>query len=197
MKTMQFEVERKFWVDDFDVLLSALNELGCTVDSGVEQVDQYFSHPARDFVKTDEVLRLRNVGDLNRVTYKGARIDSTTKTRHELELPLPDGSAMLHDFCEMLTLLGFGPLMTVRKFRRKGLCEWGGTQIEVCLDEIDQLGKFAELEATTDARGLDEAKEKLASLAERLELKRSERRSYLELLQHQLAPRHIDRGKVC
>jgi predicted adenylyl cyclase CyaB len=85
--------------------------------------------------------------------------------------------------------------MTVRKFRRQGVCEWDGAEIEVCLDEIDQLGKFVELEATTDARGLDEAKDKLTSLAERLNLTRPEQRSYLELLQHQLLPRHLDLGK--
>jgi adenylate cyclase class 2 len=192
---MQFEVEQKFWVNDFDVVLSGLQEMGSSVDAGEEQVDQYFAHPARDFVVTDEVLRLRAVGDSNCITYKGARIDSSTKTRHELELPLHDGADVMRDFEEMLTLLGFRPLMTVRKFRRKSLCEWDGAEIEVCLDEIDQLGKFVEIEATTDARGLDEAKETLSTLAERLDLTRLERRSYLELLQHQLAPRHIDLGK--
>ncbi|MCA9214478.1 MAG: class IV adenylate cyclase [Planctomycetales bacterium] len=185
---MQFEVERKFWVNDFSVVVAALTDLGSNIDDGVEQVDQYFAHPSRDFVQTDEVFRLRNVGDANFVTYKGARIDSTTKTRHELELPLGNGAQTLADFESLLTLLGFTPIMTVRKFRRKGICEWEGTNIEVCLDEIDQLGTFVELEATTDARGLDDAKERLASLAERLELTRAERRSYLELLQHQLSP---------
>ena len=191
---MQFEVERKFWVNDFTVMLAGLGELGSAVDDGVEQVDQYFKHPARDFVKTDEVLRIRNVGDANFVTYKGARTDSTTKTRHELELPLGDGAQTLSDFHSLLTLLGFAPLMTVRKFRRKAICDWEGMPIEVCLDEIDQLGTFVELEATTDARGLEHAKDRLNSLAERLDLTRSERRSYLELLQHQLAPQRMDRG---
>ena len=59
---MQFEVERKFWVNDFKVMLTGLDTLGSSVDEGVEQVDQYFNHPSKDFVKTDEVLRIRNVG---------------------------------------------------------------------------------------------------------------------------------------
>ena len=194
ISAMQFEVERKFWVNDFKVMLTGLDTLGSSVDEGVEQVDQYFNHPSKDFVKTDEVLRIRNVGDANFVTYKGARIDSTTKTRHELELPLGDGPQNLKDFGSMLTLLGFSPIMTVRKFRRKAMCDWEGIPIEICLDEIDQLGTFVELEATTDARGLENAKERLSSLAAQLGLTRSERRSYLELLQHQLAPQRMDRG---
>lgn len=193
---MQFEVERKFWIEDFEVVQQRLDELDVQVDEGKDQVDQYFTHPARDFTKTDEVFRLRNVGEQNYITYKGARIDATTKTRQELELPLADGESVPKDFAKLLTVLGFEPIMTVRKHRRKAAFEWEGTRIEVCLDEINQLGSFVELEATSDARGLDSAKEKIGTLAERLELTRPERRSYLELLLHQLAPSKLGKGDL-
>ena len=44
--------------------------------------------PCRDFAQTDEALRIRTVGDTSFVTYKGPKLDATTKTRRELELPL-------------------------------------------------------------------------------------------------------------
>lgn len=188
---MQFEVEKKYWVNDFDFCIETVNQLGGQFAEPVEQADQYFQHPSRDFTSTDEVLRLRASNDNNYITYKGARIDATTKTRHELELPLAPGKASFQDFTELLSLLGFSPIMTVRKKRCKALFQWEGREVEICLDEIDQLGTFVELETTSDAQNLDAAKAVLVSLAKHLNLDRDERRSYLELLLHQLAPPQV------
>jgi adenylate cyclase class 2 len=191
---MKFEVEKKYWVDDFDPLLCKLRGLNAHVHDTVDQADQYFAHPTRDFSKTDEVLRLRRVGNKNFVTYKGARIDSTTKTRQELEFSLHDGEDAERDFAQLLKVLGFCPVMTVRKRRTIAHCPWEDEIIEVAMDEIDQLGLFVELEITSDAEHLDAAKQHLTSLAARLELTRLERRSYLELLLHQLADQIVPRS---
>ena len=90
-----------------------------TLGEPIVQSDQYFAHPARDFAQTDEALRIRTVGDTSFVTYKGPKLDATSKTRRELELPLaasdPDGS----QFAELLAALGFTPVAIVRKQRRK------------------------------------------------------------------------------
>ena len=184
---MDFEVEKKFWLPDVNQSLERLKQLGVEVAAGKDQVDKYYNHPARDFVKTDEVLRMRVVGDKNYITYKGARIDSTTKMRRELELPLLDGQ-YLHDFEQLLTVLGFQPMMTIHKFRRKGELRWHDYDVEISLDEIDQLGSFMELETTSDLKHLELAKSALESLAEALQLDRQEHRSYLELMLHQLGP---------
>lgn len=188
---MQFEVEKKFWIDSLNDALAKLEKLGVSVGPPIEQIDKYFSHPQRDFGKTDEALRLREVGPKNFITYKGARIDDTTKTRRELELPLIDGSEHSEQFEQLLTLLGFDPVMTVRKFRRKAEREWDGYQVEICIDEIDQLGQFIELEITSDLKDLDQTKAALLSLAEHLKLSRPEKRSYLELLLNQLGPQQV------
>ena len=66
-----------------------------------------------------------------------------------------------------------------------------GGQVEICLDEIDQLGQFIELEITSDLKHLDATKSALLSLAEHLELSRPEKRSYLELLLSQLGPQQV------
>jgi adenylate cyclase class 2 len=184
---MEFEVEKKFWLPVVEQTLQLLEGLGVELAPGNDQVDKYYNHPARDFVKTDEVLRLRSVGSENFITYKGARIDSTTKTRRELELPLHDGN-YLHDFEQLLVVLGFQPIMTIHKFRRKAEFQWECYPIEVSLDEIDQLGSFIELETTSDLKHLERAKKALESLALALKLDRQERRSYLELMLNQLGP---------
>lgn len=188
---MQFEVEKKFWIKDEEEVAAKMTELGIELEAPIEQIDKYFSHPQRNFEKTDEALRLRSIGSRNFITYKGARIDDTTKTRRELELPLHEGDQHCDDFVELLTLLGFEPVMTVRKFRRKGDYKWQGFAVEICVDEIDQLGQFIELEITSDLKNLEQTKAALLSLADRLELDRPEKRSYLELLMSQLGPQQV------
>ena len=188
---MQFEVEKKFWITSLDETIERIENLGAVIGPPIEQIDTYFAHPQKDFAKTDEALRLRAIGSENFITYKGARIDDTTKTRRELELPLLNGREYAEQFVELLTLLEYEPVMTIHKFRRKAEHAWQGYQVEICLDEIDQLGQFIELEITSDLKHLDATKSALLSLAEHLELSRPEKRSYLELLLSQLGPQQV------
>jgi predicted adenylyl cyclase CyaB len=108
-----------------------------------------------------------------------------------LELALKDGEAYRAEFETLLSLLGFAPVMTIRKLRRKTDCRWDGYVVEVSLDEIDELGTFVEIETTSDLESLDRAKAALASLARHLQLSRPECRSYLELLQLELGPQQL------
>jgi adenylate cyclase class 2 len=188
---MNFEVEKKFWLSDHQQAIAHLHTHGIQVAAPQEQTDRYFAHPAKDFLQTDEALRLRTVGERNYLTYKGARIDSTTKTRRELDLPLPDGAAYGQEFEQLLCLLGFKPLMTIRKLRHKAEYCWQDYPVEICVDEIDQLGSFIELETSSDLEHLERAKQALESLAVHLALDRPERRSYLELMLHHLGPRRL------
>ena len=184
---MNFEVEKKFWLIDLNESIAQLESHDIHFGVPVDQIDRYFAHPARDFMQTDECLRLRSVGDRSFITYKGARIDSTTKTRRELEFPLAETTAA-QDFEQLLVVLGFEPLMTIHKLRRKAELSWHDYRVEVSLDEIDQLGCFIELETTSDLQHLERAKQALESLSEKLALDRPERRSYLELMMHHLGP---------
>lgn len=190
---MDFEVEQKFPVEEHGPIRTRLGQLGAECLGIVAQTDTYFAHPSRDFAQTDEALRLRRVGDLNWITYKGPKIDSRTKTRQELELPLAAGSLSFDQHVELLTALGFRPVAAVHKNREQwrliderpsgenptGRC----FEIEIALDDVRQVGRFVELE--TVAGGEDElllAYEVINSLANDLQLGRAERRSYLELL---------------
>ncbi len=87
---MPIEVEVKFPVPDLAAVQSQLEGLGATPSQAVEEIDVYYRHPARDFAATDEALRIRRVGPANRITYKGPKVDPTTKTRQEIELGPPD-----------------------------------------------------------------------------------------------------------
>lgn len=179
---MNVEIEQKYRALHGPELVDKLKRLNAEFEEPIEQADQYFSHPARDFAKTDEALRLRRSGEENRVTYKGPKHDAASKTRNELELPLPAGKNTAKDFTELFTALGFSPVREVRKQRRVAKLKWKNHDVEVALDEVDGLGQFVELEFRAQADNRAGAIQQLAPLAAELGLKTVERRSYLELL---------------
>jgi adenylate cyclase class 2 len=179
---MHYEVEQKYRLADAAAIERRLRELGACNGQTMTQVDQYFNHPARDFATTDEALRLRQIGEANFITYKGPKLDATTKTRKELELPLPPGAAMAAAYAELLQALGFRHVAEVRKVRRTLHLTWQDREIEIAIDEVNSLGTFLEIELTAEEATLDAAKKCLASLAVELQLTQHERRSYLELL---------------
>ena len=184
MSNKPFEVEQKYRItaDQLPEIETRLNALDPELRSAVIQVDTYFAHPQRDFGQTDEALRLRQVGEANFVTYKGPKIDASTKTRREIEFPLPPGPAGAEQFQELLTVLSFQPVLKVSKQRRPLLITWEHQQVEVALDSVRELGSFVELEISAEEQELDTARAALASLATHLGLKHPERTSYLELL---------------
>lgn len=187
-----YEVEQKFRVADPVALEARLVGLAARFREGVEQVDRYFAHPCRDFVKTDEALRLRRVGDEVAATWKGPRIDSASKTRRELELglaqvpPLPGGprggQATLDRWTELLEALGFRRVRDVAKRRRAARVPWQGTEVEAALDHVEGIGDFLELELQAAEGEVSLATACIESLARTLGCDAQERRSYLELV---------------
>jgi adenylate cyclase class 2 len=179
---MTFEVEQKFPVTDVAAIEKQLGESGGESNPPIRQIDRYFAHPSRDFAQTDEALRIRQVGTRNFITYKGPKIDAMTKTRREIELALQEGQGEAESWEQLLQALGFSPVARVCKTRRKYKLTWQESEVAIALDDVDELGKFVELELVCEADSLDEARGRILSLADHLGLSGAERRSYLELL---------------
>jgi len=177
------EVEIKFTDPDFAVLEEKLSQAraeGCEPEH--EEEDTYFNAPDRDFSKTDEALRMRCSGGSSVVTYKGPKVDAKTKTRAEIDVPLGAGEEPAENFARMLLRLGYRPAGVVRKIRKAYRLESGGLPVTVCLDTVQGLGRFAELEIKVPESQLETARSAILELAGTWGLKDSERRSYLELL---------------
>jgi adenylate cyclase, class 2 len=136
-----------------------------------DQVDEYFNHPSRDFALTDEALRLRR-DSKGRITYKGPKIDRLTKTREEIEMDIDD----LDKMTQILLRLGFRRVAKVTKKRKEFLLEG----VTVCLDSVEGLGDFVELEIQGGDAG--EGRSRIEKMRDELGLAGSERRSYLEML---------------
>ncbi len=166
------EIEVKAKIEDAKEIEDELLGRGARDFGFALQKDVYYSHPSRDFAKTDEALRIRVVNDLVVITYKGPKLDTTTKTREEIEVSV----ASAESAGKILERLGFRPVIAVEKKRHT----FGLKGIEVCVDRVRDLGDFVEFEL--DDENMEGGKRRIAELMKELGIKGSERRSYLELL---------------
>lgn len=177
---MMLEVEVKVKTEHAQVR-ERLDSLNATHLEAITQVDTYYNHPSRDFGETDEAVRIRQESTSTddsaaQLTYKGPLVDDASKTRREHELDIDD--AETGD--EILRLLGFTPVATVRKERDRFALHG----VEVSLDGVASLGDFVEVETTASDADLDEAREQAFKITRALGLDPGDqiRRSYLELL---------------
>jgi adenylate cyclase class 2 len=166
------ELEVKAPCRDLAGLEGRLRAMGARRIEELEQVDVYYSHPARDFAASDEALRLRRENARSMITYKGPKLDRDTKMREEVELEVED----LERMALLLERVGFRPVRRVAKRRTV----YAVGLVHICLDRVEGLGDFVEMEYTGD--DLDAGKGKILELKQALGLEGNERRSYLELL---------------
>ena len=176
---MRYEVEQKFHCEHSSKLLRALRDLGGQVADPVVQHDAYFTHPLRDFGETDEALRVRRVGGEATITYKGPKVDQTTKTRAEIEIDLSADQAESAE--QLIEALGFGRCAVISKRRRLVHLWYCDRAFDVALDKVAELGTFVELETIAEEADVQAARDCLHRLANELDLDGDERASYLEL----------------
>src|SRR4051795_9450229 len=140
------EVEVKYRLHDPSGMQVQLLAQGARLVADHVEEDHYLNAPDRDFARTDEAFRLRRIGEHNLLTYKGPRRDSGSKTRTEIEVPCPPGAAAAEAFLKLFGSLGYRPTAVVRKRRRIYEWERDGFTVHACLDDVDSVGRFVELE---------------------------------------------------
>ncbi|AKB60414.1 class IV adenylate cyclase [Methanosarcina mazei] len=169
------EVEVKVRADHSKIR-PVLMEMGASKIGVEEQSDVYFAAPYRDFAKTDEALRIRSLGGQAVLTYKGPKLDKVSKTRVEIETPV-DGAAAAKIF-HSLGFLEAGAVRKKREIFRAG-------EITVCLDKVEGLGEFLEVEIDVEyEKSLDSSRAQLFKFLSHFGLseKDSIRTSYLEMV---------------
>ena len=176
------EVEVKYRLPDPAAVEARLRAWGAVVVADQAEADHYLNAPDRDFARTDEAFRLRRIGERNFLTYKGPRRDPASKTRTEVEVPCPPGPAAAEAFLKLFGSLGYRPTAVVRKRRR--IYEWArdGFTVHACLDDVEDVGRFVELEIVVDEAHFAAARETVLRIAAELGLGTMEPRSYLEQL---------------
>ncbi len=110
------------------------------------QVDEYFLHPSRNFYQNPDIreyFRIRTEGTNSILAYHKAHIKDGKKTHtDEYEVKTDDSTKLK----EILLNLSFKPFVTVTKNRQVFDCG----DFEACLDHIEELGYFLEIEAKKD-----------------------------------------------
>lgn len=159
------ETEGKFPIScsEAERIERSLLSVGFSLEGEREEVDRYFSHPCRDFLTSDEALRLRIDGKGATLTYKGPREPGRFKSRLELS------AAVSPEIEALLEHLGFAEALRVRK-RRRYLRREG---VVVSIDEVEELGCFVEVE------GEEAEIQKISAL---LGLGEALRETYVEML---------------
>jgi len=183
-----FEVEIKYRVEDIATLERQLQQWGGTeFGEQVTDYDSFFQHPCRNFVQTDECLRLRNRvfpdgTSEHSLTYKGPKIDAVTKTRQEIEMPVAEPER----WESLLTALGFCKSASLHKFRRRQKLTVNHRQVDFVFDTLPALPEsgrqFLEMETLATEDNLEECRSLLLDIAGQLGLREPIRESYLKLV---------------
>jgi len=190
------EVEIKAKIFDSDLLRKEFNEKQGIYQFSLIHEDTYFNMPdgLRDFKKTDEAIRLRksirfikgNKGEEQEkevyFTYKGKKIDNSTKTREEIDLRIEDFGKMKR----ILSILGFKEVFSIKKERELFTFDYKNYSIEALIDYLPILNQhFIEVEYLSDSsEKIDEIKDVLFDFLSLFNIKKEDsiRESYLELV---------------
>ncbi|MHA1987441.1 MAG: class IV adenylate cyclase [Promethearchaeota archaeon] len=190
------EVEIKVRISDPEIIRKKFEEHHGSHEIFLVHEDIYYNMPKglRDFKKTDEALRLRtsirfdtdnkyNPQDIDYfMTYKGKKIDKLTKTREEIDIKIEDIEKMK----ELLGLLGFQEVLTVKKERDLFLFQYKNRKIEALIDFLPVLGQhFVEVEYLSDSKQeMEESRELLFEFLGLFGIRRADsiKKSYLELI---------------
>ena len=180
---MTYEVEQKYHLKELQAFERALHACGAIEGPAEQHADTYYNHPCRDFAETNEAFRIRRIGAVPMITYKGPKLPGLIKARRELEWRLDPGDADGTRTEELLEHLGFTRVATVEKRRRPFTASDATGPFEVVIDEVEQLGLFAEIEVIVDnEENIAKARLKIEQIAGQLALHQPEAQSYLRMV---------------
>lgn len=181
----RYEIEIKLKLREKEAAMEKLRNLGFTDGEDHEEIDTYFNSSFYNLAERGEALRLRSVRNLQsgvthgEITYKGPKIDKISMSRMELESVVENSQALE----AILTIIGMKEKYPVRKVRHY----MSLNQMTACIDEVDGLGSFLELEEISESQKerediLKKMEEILKQLGYRME--DTTRTSYLSMLQN-------------
>jgi adenylate cyclase class 2 len=143
---MKNEIEVKAKVEDLDNIISKLEEIGCILNQPVAQDDCVYNKKGvnlKDHSHGAPVLRIRE--QMGRITFTLKKNRSNELDCIEKEVDVSDKNKLE----EIIELLDFEKTVEVHKKRRRGKYN----DYEICLDEVEGMGSFIEVEKISDEDG--------------------------------------------
>lgn len=175
------EIEIKAKITDPKLAFEKINYIGGKYSHSEKQHDIYFNGDKKDFKKSDEALRIREIPDGDDfkkiLTYKGPKLNSETKTRKEIEVEISDTENM----ADILINLGYKPSTIVNKVRRI----FTYNEYVITVDKLNKLGYYMEIEyVANEDDDIDTIQEEIFKIFEKMGITSGfEKTSYLELLE--------------
>lgn len=179
------EVEIKLPVKELEALKNYFIKMGFQEVQQIRERDTYFDNISGSIRTNGEALRVRETIDLTtglssaQMNFKGKKIDSFTMTRQELETGVEQGAICR----EILEAIGFRPVEPEVIKERTMMIQ---RDVHACLDRVENLGEFLELEILVDEEcDKEEALGQITELLRKLGYDMSDtvRTSYLSMLQ--------------
>lgn len=140
------EIEVKAHLKNREVVMKKLTELGCTFDEPIFQDSMEFS-PVQNpnleqYLKPDFFLRIRTTNGKHVLSIKKPLVGQhqLSKIEHETEVVNRGELEKLFD------TMGYFPSLQIKKERTIG--HYNG--YEICLDNVENLGSFIEVEKMSD-----------------------------------------------
>lgn len=139
------EIEVKLRVKDLAGLKNKLEFLGCELSFPIKQHDLIYTKKGDSSIWEGNksgyvVMRLRQEDDRAIFNLKQQRSNELDSIEVETKVDKPEAIK------NILAILGYEPQVEVKKIRQKGRFK----DYEICLDEVEKLGAFVELEKMTD-----------------------------------------------
>lgn len=139
-----FEIEIKLPVEQLEGIKEKLLWMGFHKEATIREFDMYYNSEYHDVKKLGEALRIRKSMDISsgriqaQINFKGKKIDQVSMSRQEYETEVENPECME----KILIALGFSQVAGVEKTR----CYMKRNEMTACLDQVDRLGNFLELE---------------------------------------------------
>ncbi len=134
------EIEIKAYLKNKSAVLKKLAELGCELSEPVIQTDTVFAKvvaPYADYLKNEYFIRIREKND-GTFLFTVKMQMSTELTKTEYETKIDNGNAMM----QALVAMGYQQANRLKKIRQ--IAHYG--DFEICIDAIEGLGEFIEIE---------------------------------------------------
>jgi adenylate cyclase class 2 len=164
------EIEIKLKVDNLEEIENKLKERSCVISDPINQHDFIYSlkgsrNEFESAKEGDIIIRIRQLDDMAELNLKEQRTGEMDNLEYETEVSDPEATR------KILETLGWYPAIEVKKTRKKSKLG----EYEICLDNVEKLGTFIELEKLTDDNtDPNEVREELFKELESLGLSRKD-----------------------
>ncbi len=136
------EIEARIRVDDFTEIIDKILRMGAVLQKERAQNDVYYGEMGLyNKIGHSFMFRVRKEAEEAFFTYKGAKL-KIDGVWEEYETEIADPGAVIN----MFEAAGFEKIIEVQKFRKEYKLE----NYSICLDAIDGLGNFMEIEQIRD-----------------------------------------------